>query len=550
MAVLNFTWVSGSDSGNYVRLGHSDGTLRADSVWSFVAPTDCTKIQVDFAWDNNYGSGGYKGAYTYLFGITDYGTAGRWIYGNESLCEDAETIVLEGKKGSFSITFKGLNLTAGNTYYLRANQSGTKYKTVKALEKAVTAKFVQPDYSYSARKLYVEKSVKQDSSDTSVNALYVCGSIDSSNRAYASFSTDGSSFTQYTYIGVTNEPFYDIQLVEGELIACGGSTDGVFARFISNENDVPPTTNASDTWESVSVAGAGAFESCVKFNGCYICNSASTGIWASADGETFSNVYNGRVRRVVVKNKTIWAYALGDGLLMSYDGFVWQAMMPTIASGFCADMDLCEGGLLVLIHSNTSGISKLFKVNTYTLTATQLAEFNWEGICIATHNGQVLISGAGGHLAFTTDITRAFEEFTHDSVDWNGCTWGLNEWLLVGNTRKRSVSCDGRSFTAISTSASGVNNYSCSYGLSEFERSLYETAKESLGKHEKIEKISGDITSSEGFALGDIVEISAGGVVAKDRITEIRRIYEAEGNRTVVSLGGDYLDIRQLIKRG
>lgn len=115
---------------DYVCVGHSSNYIKNDAVWSFIPSINATKAIFTLNWDNTIGSVGWENTYTYRFQVSTSGAAGQLIGSG------ATEITLTGTSGVATVTVSGLNLTAGTTYYLRANYADYDTKqTLKAFIK-------------------------------------------------------------------------------------------------------------------------------------------------------------------------------------------------------------------------------------------------------------------------------------------------------------------------------------------------------------------------------------------------------------------------------
>lgn len=137
--MANLTYVTGvAEATSYTRVGHNTSAYNNDAVWSFsLSQTGASKITaVTFTlkWDNTSAGTGWSSSYSYTFAVSTSKTAGRTAYSGTHLGKAAVT--LSGASGTATVKITGLSLTPGTTYYLRANFSGTTYKTMKAFKQS------------------------------------------------------------------------------------------------------------------------------------------------------------------------------------------------------------------------------------------------------------------------------------------------------------------------------------------------------------------------------------------------------------------------------
>ena len=128
---------SGKQYSNYVNVGHTSNTTRKnDAVWCFTPGIDASSAVFKFSWDNSIGSVGYSVPYYYAFYLTDV-NYGEGRYAESATGKKEKSIgYSDGTKyGSVEITFTGLSLKAGTTYYIRANQNDGTLQTLKAFAK-------------------------------------------------------------------------------------------------------------------------------------------------------------------------------------------------------------------------------------------------------------------------------------------------------------------------------------------------------------------------------------------------------------------------------
>lgn len=133
--MANLSYITGVDaSSSYVRVGHNSSAYNNDAVWSFTPTEDTSKITVVLYWDNEAAGTGWSGTHTYVFALSTSKASGRTAASGTHLKKVTKS--LNGAEGSVVLTFDGLSLSAGTTYYLRANLNGTTYSTMKAFKKS------------------------------------------------------------------------------------------------------------------------------------------------------------------------------------------------------------------------------------------------------------------------------------------------------------------------------------------------------------------------------------------------------------------------------
>lgn len=133
--MASLAYVTGVDAASgYVRVGHNSSALNNDAVWSFTPTENTSKVTVTLKWDNEAAGTGWSSAYTYVFALSTSGSSGRTAASGTHLKKITKS--LSGSDGTVTLTFDGLSLSAGTTYYLRANLNGTTYSTMKAFKKS------------------------------------------------------------------------------------------------------------------------------------------------------------------------------------------------------------------------------------------------------------------------------------------------------------------------------------------------------------------------------------------------------------------------------
>ena len=138
-AFTNDSYQSGTkQSTNWLRVGHQTSAYNNDAVWKFTPPADdslskYSGVTFNLSWNNTSSTGGpgtgWTGKYNYVFVVSTSGSSGRTAATGTHLAKITKD--LEQNTGQVTLSFTGLSLTPGTTYYLRANQNGTTYKTLK-----------------------------------------------------------------------------------------------------------------------------------------------------------------------------------------------------------------------------------------------------------------------------------------------------------------------------------------------------------------------------------------------------------------------------------
>lgn len=129
--MADLKYVTGvTEKSEYVRVGHNSSILNNDAVWSFATPYQTKEASFTLSWDNNGAGTGWRSEDTYVFAVSTSGAAGRTAQSGTHLGK--ATVVLSGVTGTATVKVSGLSLAANTTYYLRANQNGTTYESMKA----------------------------------------------------------------------------------------------------------------------------------------------------------------------------------------------------------------------------------------------------------------------------------------------------------------------------------------------------------------------------------------------------------------------------------
>lgn len=118
---------------DHIAVGANSGHTNDDAVWSFTPSINATSATFHFTWDNasNGASNGWAQAYEYAFAISTDNSRGMKAY----TASGKVVVTLSGVSGSADVTFTGLSLVKGTTYYIRANFNGTSTSTLKAFAK-------------------------------------------------------------------------------------------------------------------------------------------------------------------------------------------------------------------------------------------------------------------------------------------------------------------------------------------------------------------------------------------------------------------------------
>lgn len=130
---LYYGYQFSSSVNDYIAVGANSGHTNDDAVWSFTPSINATSAVFHFTWNNasNGSSNGWAQAYEYAFAISTDNSQGMKAY----TASGKKTVTLSGVSGSTDVTFTGLSLVKGTTYYIRANFNGTSTSTLKAFAK-------------------------------------------------------------------------------------------------------------------------------------------------------------------------------------------------------------------------------------------------------------------------------------------------------------------------------------------------------------------------------------------------------------------------------
>lgn len=151
-------------------VGHGGSVIWNDSVWSFVAPaSDIEKITFHFEWDIILGGTGFRGAYEYVAALSTNGANGRTAATDTHVKKDYATLGDgSSESGSWDVVFTNLELTKGQTYYVRLNQNGTTKNTIKTFLQDVTAEAV----TKSGLRINVDGEWKEGTPFVNVNGVW------------------------------------------------------------------------------------------------------------------------------------------------------------------------------------------------------------------------------------------------------------------------------------------------------------------------------------------------------------------------------------------
>lgn len=325
MATLSY--VTGVNAAtNYTRVGHNSSVYNNDAVWSFSISQDgadkLTGLTFSLEWNNSSAGTGWSGSYSYTFAISSSSAAERTAYSGTHLAKKAVT--LSGGSGTATVSFTGLSLTPGTTYYLRANYSGTKYSTMKSFKKASNTVILD---SYSKLKYTV-----------SYNANGGTGAPASQQKTYGTNLTLSSTNptranASATALTVTFNP--NSGSCDTASLSSARTTKYTFSKWNTAANGSGTnynsggtyTSNASATlyaqWTSSTTVAAITLPTATRtgytFNGWYA--SASGGTKIGNAGESYTPTNNVTLYAQWTANTlTIYYYPNGATGIGSYEG--------------------------------------------------------------------------------------------------------------------------------------------------------------------------------------------------------------------------------------
>ena len=127
---LSATFVDGDTvASGYVEVGHNSGATNKDAIWSFEPKIDGSVVKFDFSWDNDSDgkNHGWSDELEYAFMVTTDKTTGQMVATSADRC----VIVLNGSDGKGTVIMNH-SVSAGTTYYIRANLDGATLSSLKA----------------------------------------------------------------------------------------------------------------------------------------------------------------------------------------------------------------------------------------------------------------------------------------------------------------------------------------------------------------------------------------------------------------------------------
>lgn len=553
MADLQLIWKLGTTQGSdsWVRVGHNSSARNPDAVWAFTTPASFVdSLTIDFVWDcTAMGSGWYANANDYVFAVSADGSNGRFAATGEQIQKIIHTIPgTSTKKGSFSITFTGLELIAGAEYYIRANYNGTSYQTMKWFSKTPTAAYTAAEETESEfipprKTLLVETSIKKDDDDDTTDLFMLSG--------YGGFlirSEEGDTWTSYKNLGTT-EKLYACHYLGGNYIAVGENGTVIVSK------------DKGETWEKKNIDTTLPMLAVAYGNGLYIICGESR-IYASSDLENFELVYDsteetetmyGRLECAVYDGEKYIAGGFWTDGLISYDGYEWDHAPYIIHNSRAVSMATVDG--YIYMGSNDGGIYR------------SLDGYDWEEVLpqsgnpingIAYGNGAYIACGNAGLLLYSRDgVNWENVSAAQSGIEWNAAVFGNGKFFIAGfnssSTGIKETSKDGKTWTALPTSTKALSG-AC-FGLSAYHEELRSKAENAIAKYREVRKFSAEADGQakpkygEDYHIGDICDIYFDGISIRERITKVRHIIEPEKISVTPIFGEDYLNIRQITKR-
>lgn len=122
---------------DYIAVGHNSGHTNMDAVWSFTPSIHVSNAVFSFSWDNwcTGSNNGWSDTRNYVFAISTDGEDGAMSAATGTHIA-TKTEPLSEASGTTTVTFSGLSLVAGTTYYIRVNHEDATYATLKAFQSA------------------------------------------------------------------------------------------------------------------------------------------------------------------------------------------------------------------------------------------------------------------------------------------------------------------------------------------------------------------------------------------------------------------------------
>lgn len=530
---ITVTFHNGEGAGSgRVRVGHNSGVQNPDAVWTFTLNEPSSDLTFNLSWDNDAAGTGWRGEYEYVFALSTDGTANKQLAKGSTNIEQVFQ-KLSGVKGSTVVKFtKTLN---SGVYYLRANFNGTKLSTMKAFSTTVTGSANGEEGAIGgggvpARKIYIEKSIKKDSDDTTVDRMVMVG-----YGGFLTRTTNGTSWSSVT-TGTTNA-LYGIESVGGKFLAVGDN-----GQLVKSED-------SGATWTKQTISTV-AFESATYSNGLWVVAGGSE-VWVSTDFSTWEmtlqdTVKDHHLEGVMWDGEKFIAYGFRTYNFISYDGYSWDEVQHP--ADIIIDMLKAEGYIYAI------GIGGIFtSVNGYTWS--KVKDSNVLN-AIAYGNGRLLAVGEDGLISYSDDGLN-WTDYTYQSdTSWNAVGYGFGEFVIGGSTgsvNRRALSTDGVNWTGATTLSKSPTDVA--FGLSQYHYDIQQACLDELYKRNIIQKVEGEVENTlppkygVDYNLGDIVEVNAAGWQGRQRITKVRHVLEPNRVSITPVIGDDFLDLRQFIAR-
>lgn len=539
--IVTFSSGQGASSG-YVRVGHNSGVQNEDAVWSFTLNDPTSSLTFNFTWNNTAAGTGWQGEYEYAFAISSNGSSGKQLAkGNSNIAKVTQK--LKGKTGSTEVKFN-TQLNVG-TYYLRANQNGTKLSTMKAFSTTATGSYVGEGSSggsggVPARKIYIEKSIKKDDDDNTVDRLVMVG-----YGGLVMRSTNGTSWS--TVNTGSSADLYGVDFVGGNFLAVGAS------------GTIVKSEDSGATWSSQVLSTVG-FESATYANGLWVIAGGGE-IWVSDDFTNWQKVIDigaapsltgQHFEGVLWDGEKFIAYGFQRFNYVSNDGFSWDMVQTPVWNA--VKMVKAQGSIFALAWTTNGSIWR--SEDGYAWRRVHSIEGN-QFVGITYGNGRFVAVGKLGHISYSDDGENWTDIIWANQTNWNAVGYGFGNFIVVGasvaNTPYRGRSTDGvtwTDFTQVSKIPTDV-----AFGLSQYHYDIRQACLEELQKRNVISKVEGEVENSlpprygEDYGLGDIVEVNAAGWQGRQRITKVRHVLEPNRISITPVIGDDFLDLRQFISR-
>lgn len=539
--IVTFSSGQGASSG-YVRVGHNSSVQNEDAVWSFTLNEPTSSLTFNLTWNNTAAGTGWQGEYEYAFAISSNGSSGKQLAkGSSNIAKVTQK--LKGKTGSTEVKFN-TQLNVG-TYYLRANQNGTKLSTMKAFSTTATGSYVGEGGSggsggVPARKIYIEKSIKKDDDDHTVDRLVMVG-----YGGLVMRSTNGTSWSTVSTGSSAN--LYGVDFVGGNFLAVGAS------------GTIVKSEDSGATWTSQVLSTVG-FEGTTYANGLWVIAGGGE-IWVSDDFANWQKVIDigaapsltgQHFEGVLWDGEKFIAYGFQRFNYVSNDGFSWDMVQTPVWNA--VKMVKAQGSIFALAWTTNGSIWR--SEDGYAWRMVHSIEGN-KFVGITYGNGRFVAVGQLGHIAYSDDGENWTDIIWGSQTNWNTVGYGFGNFIVggasVANNPYRGRSTDGVTWTDF-TSVSQIPT-DVAFGLSQYHYDIRQACLEELQKRNVISKVEGEVENSlpprygEDYSLGDIVEVNAAGWQGRQRITKVRHVLEPNRISITPVIGDDFLDLRQFISR-